>query len=76
MAEADFEFREVTEEEEKLDYSKLVNCPHCKKPIPHDATMCLYCGDTVELKDKKSGWLAVATVLLIIVFIVFFIVYM
>lgn len=76
MPEGDFDFRQVTEEEEKLDYSKLVNCPHCKKPIPHDVTMCFYCGESVELERKKSGWLIGFTILLIITFIVFFILYM
>ena len=49
-----FEFKEEPELPEELDYSRLENCPHCKKPIPNDATMCLYCGGQVNPFRKRT----------------------
>jgi predicted nucleic acid-binding Zn ribbon protein len=70
MEEESFKFEEVSEEEEKLDFENLASCPHCKKPIPCDATMCLYCGKEV-LAKKKSARFVWTVVLLIIVLVLF-----
>ncbi len=49
MDQAYFDFRYEHDVPEGLDFSKLVDCPHCRKPIPRDATHCLYCGKQVDL---------------------------
>lgn len=64
----DFKFEEIKEETEKLDCEHLVPCPHCKKPIPVDAMMCLYCGEEVYFPKKKS-WVFWTAITLIIVFV-------
>ena len=69
-----FDFETVDEYPEELDYQNLKPCPHCKKPIPSNATMCLYCGEPVEQHHPESkGWIkwigiftAIAFLLLII----------
>jgi predicted amidophosphoribosyltransferase len=69
MSEDYFEFRQVDEEEEGLDFNRLTPCPHCKKPIPQNATMCLYCGKEV-MDNKKSLWVVGTAIALIITFII------
>ncbi|UCG34621.1 MAG: hypothetical protein JSW17_03760 [Candidatus Omnitrophota bacterium] len=73
MGQAKFNFKEVTEQEEGLDFSKKVPCPHCKKPIPYNATMCLYCGETVTTPTKPSPfmWVIVGVVIIGILFMLF-----
>jgi len=51
-----FEFKEELELPEELDYNRLEDCPHCKKPIPNDATMCLYCGEQVNRDCGRKHW--------------------
>lgn len=75
MPQAKFDFEDVAQEPESLDFNNLVECPHCKKPIPADATMCLYCGQDMCV-SKKSGWVIGFTILVIVAFIVFFIIYL
>ncbi|MCK4520003.1 MAG: hypothetical protein KAT96_02435 [Candidatus Omnitrophica bacterium] len=70
MNEGHFDYQSISEEKEELDFSKLVPCPKCKKLIPHDATMCLYCGEEVIFQEKKS-WVTWVGVVLIIAFILF-----
>lgn len=65
-----FNFYKATQEDEDLDFSEMVPCPLCKKPIPRNATMCLYCGGSVGYL-KKPGWFVFAAILLIIIFIFF-----
>jgi hypothetical protein len=67
MQEGDFDFKEISEEPETLDFSKKVLCPHCKKPIPHDATMCLFCGEEVY-KVSPSSWVKWVAIALVIIF--------
>ena len=33
MSYDNFEFREAFEQEEKLNFDEIFNCPHCKYPI-------------------------------------------
>ncbi len=68
MGEGQFDYDAVSEENEDLDFGKLIPCPHCKKPIPQDAIMCLYCGQE-SVWRKKSPWVSVIAVFLIIAFI-------
>jgi predicted nucleic acid-binding Zn ribbon protein len=63
-----FDFEEKTELEEDLDFSKLVDCPYCKKPIPHNALLCLYCGESIHTA-KKSRWFVWLVIILIILFV-------
>jgi len=70
MNKDDFDYQSVSEQPEDLDFNKLTPCPHCKKPIPHDATMCLYCGRDVAAGGRPA-WFVIAAVLLVIAFIVF-----
>jgi len=68
MDEGRFDYKGVSEESDDLDFEKLVPCPHCKKPIPQDATMCLYCGKEAVWR-KKSPWVSIIVVFLIIAFL-------
>jgi len=68
MSEGQFDYKAVSEKSEDLDFGKLVPCPHCKKPIPQDAIMCLYCGQE-SVWRKKSPWVLVIAVFLIIAFL-------
>ncbi|MBU1366697.1 MAG: hypothetical protein KJ711_02670 [Candidatus Omnitrophica bacterium] len=72
MEEGYFDYHQVIEQEEKLDFDKLANCSHCKKLIPYDATMCFYCGK-VAATHKKSVWMVWAAAILITIFIIAFI---
>jgi len=67
MVTDNFNYQSLSEEEEKQDFSKSTACPHCKKPIPHDATMCLYCGEAVAYPGKKR-WVVWVAVFLLIAF--------
>lgn len=68
--EAYFDFEEKTELPEEVDFRDTKRCPHCQKPIPHDASMCLYCGEGVYSDYKKSKWFIVILVFVIICFFV------
>ena len=68
MAENHFDYQSVSEEPELLDFEKKVPCPHCKKPIPLDATMCLYCGVDVS-PHGKPRWTVWTVVVVIVLFL-------
>jgi len=68
MEEGNFDYKQAIEEEEKLDFNNLKDCPNCKKPIASDATMCYFCGQEVVSADK-SPWLAWVIVATIIIFV-------
>ena len=72
MQEDNFNFKEIPEEPETLDFSKKVLCPHCKKPIPHDSILCLFCGEEVHNPKSYSwvSWVAIAMVIIIGVLII------
>lgn len=75
MPEDFFDFKSVSEEEESLDYDHLLECPHCRKPIPKDATLCYYCGQEVYFNDKKSKfsyWVFLFIVALLVGYLIFF----
>ncbi|MCP4653079.1 MAG: hypothetical protein GY858_06835 [Candidatus Omnitrophica bacterium] len=63
-----FDYKEVSESEEKLNYAKLIECPYCKKQIAHDATMCYFCGEEVDYK-QKSSWVSWVAILVLITFL-------
>jgi len=64
-----FEFREELELPEDLDYKNTKPCPHCKKPIPSNATMCLYCGEPVYPDTHKKNWMVWVALFVIITFL-------
>jgi len=66
MNEEYFPFQEVVEEE-KLDFSQLKKCPYCRKPIPHNATICLYCGKSLP-SPAKAKWMVWTTIIVVISF--------
>ena len=68
MEQGNFEFRPVNDEDEGLDYQHLKPCPHCAKPIPQNATLCLYCGEEVRFY-KKPSWIVWAALIALISFI-------
>ena len=65
--EQDFNYRALSEEKENLDFKNMAPCPHCKKDIPEEATMCYYCGSEVY-RSGKPVWVVWVAVLLIIAF--------
>ncbi len=73
MPEDSFDFKQVSEEKDELDYEHLVECPHCKKPIAEDATLCYYCGEEVDLGKKSSWpvWLGLILIALLISYLIF-----
>ena len=73
MSENHFEYEQISEEEEKLDFDNLVPCPNCKKPIPQDATMCFYCGQMVRSQGKSVWitWIVIVLIILLILFLLF-----
>lgn len=71
MDEGHFDYRSVSETGDDLDFGKLSPCPHCGKPIPNDATMCLYCGRE-SVRRNKNPRVAIAIFLLVISLIAFF----
>ncbi len=68
MDEDYFDFEEKLEEPEELDFNQPETCPHCKKPIPKDALMCLYCGKSVS-SIQKPKWIIWVVILVIVAFI-------
>ena len=70
MSDDYFDFESISQEEENLDFNKMLSCPKCKKPIPHDSISCYYCGETVAF-SKKSNWVVVTAIAIIIVFVLF-----
>ena len=71
MDQGHFDYKVVSEQSDDLDFEKLVACPHCGKPIPQDATMCLYCGQE-SLWRKKSPWVTIVVALLVVALLIFF----
>jgi len=63
-----FDFKSASEEEENLDYAHQEPCPHCKKLIARDATICYFCGQDVARKGKvfPVGWLAAGLIIILI----------
>jgi len=72
MGEDYFDFQEISQEDEQLDFSRRVDCPHCKKPIPQDATMCLYCGQEVYCCGRNPSWVVYTAIFLVVALIIFF----
>lgn len=70
MADNKFDYESIGEEEEQLDYNKLSACPHCKKPIPFDSLLCLYCGQSLSSFSKKS-WVVIAAIIFLAIFVIF-----
>ena len=59
-----FDFR--SEEELPEEYSgKKIDCPHCNRPVAAESLFCLYCGEALS-PERKSSWLAVVAVLVLI----------
>lgn len=72
-AEEQFNFKSVSEEEERLDYNHLEPCPNCKKPIAYDATICYFCSQDVSRQGKTTwvGWIAAGLVIIFILALIF-----
>ncbi|UCD15693.1 MAG: hypothetical protein JSV34_01190 [Candidatus Omnitrophota bacterium] len=69
-----FDYQSVSEQDENLDFKNLKPCPHCKKPVPADATLCLYCGESVSGSHKKT-WIIWVAVFVIITFVALILLY-
>lgn len=74
MQEDKFDFKELSESPETLDFSKKVLCPHCKKPIPHDSTFCLFCGEEVYSTTKSYSWVSWVVIALVVIIGIIFII--
>lgn len=72
MNEDYFDYQELTEQPENLDFDHMVQCPHCKNPIPSDALICYYCGNKVS-QSKYPKWLIWVSIFVVIIFFVIFI---
>ncbi len=73
MPEDYFDFKSVSEQEEKLDYQHLKPCPHCQKSIAQDVTICYFCGQDLgdQGKASRSGWIVVVVVVVFILSLAF-----
>jgi predicted nucleic acid-binding Zn ribbon protein len=67
-----FDFQEKNELPPQIDFNKLIACPHCKKPIPQDSTMCLYCGESVDYIRPKSKLSIIIISFIILIFLAWF----
>ena len=67
MNQESFDFQSLSEQEEQLDFDKLIPCPHCKKPILQDAGMCYYCGRDA-IVYKKPRWVVWVAIIVVIAF--------
>jgi hypothetical protein len=66
MDEHDAEFEVSDAEEEQLDFNEMKPCPHCKQPIPANATLCLYCGRSVDASGIRLNWKFFTAILLLV----------
>jgi len=56
--------------QDDLDFSRTRICPHCHKPIAHDATICYFCGEDVPYEDKPSRpWVTITAIIMVIIFV-------
>ena len=65
-----FDFEDITESDEDLDFDNLVKCPNCGNPIPHNAILCLYCGRSTSSRRAKPVWFILVALIIIISFII------
>ncbi|MFO8053214.1 MAG: zinc ribbon domain-containing protein [Candidatus Omnitrophota bacterium] len=72
MPEDFFDYNQEIEQKDELDFDNLVQCPHCKKPIPQDAISCYYCGKPVDLSEKPS-WIYWVIFIVIVALVYYFI---
>lgn len=72
MPEDFFDFESLEEPENSLDYENLIECPHCKKLIAEDATLCYFCGEEVNFKKKSSGgsWAILIFIFLLTIYLI------
>ena len=63
-----FDFEEVSDPSEDLDFEHLKPCPQCGQPIPCNAIICLYCGNSVA-SFKRPQWMIWVAVFVIIAFL-------
>ncbi|MCF7869573.1 MAG: hypothetical protein K9M01_00435 [Candidatus Omnitrophica bacterium] len=74
MPEDFFDYNQKVEQKDDLDFDNLIQCLHCKRPIPQDAINCYYCGKPVDL-NKKSKWVYMVVFLAVIIllsYLIFF----
>jgi len=69
MTEEYFDYQEIEEQPEELDSGHMVECPHCKRPIPHDALLCYYCGNKIT-KASLPKWVVILIAIIVISFLV------
>lgn len=66
--EDNFDFKEyINSDSEGHNFCKLVECPHCHKPVPPDAILCLYCGKRVI---RKPVWIVYIALILVVSFLI------
>ncbi|MBU1121893.1 MAG: zinc ribbon domain-containing protein [Candidatus Omnitrophica bacterium] len=70
-----FDYQSISQEDEGLDYANLKPCPHCKKPIPANATLCLYCGESVSFDGGGRAWIVWVAVFVLLTFITLILIY-
>ncbi|MBD3245665.1 MAG: zinc-ribbon domain-containing protein [Candidatus Omnitrophica bacterium] len=67
------EYRACAETGEDLDFSRTVSCPHCGRPIPHNASFCYFCGEPVRISSRPKWvvWTALALLAVFLAMIIF-----
>ena len=68
MREDYFDFENIEEAREELDFNNLKQCPHCKNPIPKNSILCLYCGKSTS-SSKIPKWKVIVILLVVFMFI-------
>lgn len=73
MDEAHFDFKDVPEEDEQLDFDTMIPCPRCQKPIPKNALLCHYCSAELTNYNKQVWfvWVAVLVIIALALFVIF-----
>jgi hypothetical protein len=66
--ETNFDFKNIAEQGELIDNQKFIPCRHCRKFVPADALLCLYCGKETTGSNKKL-WIIITAVIVLLIFL-------
>lgn len=69
-----FDYQSMSEQDDRLDCSQTKTCPHCKKAIAVDATICYFCGQDFACQTKRSwvSWVVGSLIAALILSMLFY----
>lgn len=69
MPEDEFDYQQIDEQPDTLNFNERMPCPHCRKLIPVDSTLCLFCGEkTYGTTAAQPAWIVWLVIALIVIF--------